>query len=76
MKIFEYKKSNNNYWDRPKLHYQIITKAFPIAKIVYPDYFFLFLFDNVTSQSVYAQNALRTANMNKKNVKKTTNIIR
>lgn len=35
-------------------------------EILYLSYFFLFLFDNTTSYFVYAQNALQTANINKK----------
>lgn len=70
VEIFEYEKSNDRYWDRPKLHHQVITKALPITKALYPGYSFLFLFDNATSYSVYTQNALRTANMIKKMRKK------
>ena len=65
MENFEYRKLNDGYWDGPKLHHQVITKTFPIAEALYPGYSLLFLFDNATSHSVYAQNALRTANMNK-----------
>ena len=66
VEIFEYGKSNDGYWDGPKLHHQVVTKALPIAEALYPGYSLLFLFDNATSHSVYAQNALRTANMNKR----------
>ena len=65
VEIFEYGKSNDGYWDGPKLHHQVITKALSIAKVLYPSYFLLFLFDNTTSHSIYTQNALRTTNINK-----------
>ena len=65
VEIFEYRKSNNRYWDGPKLHHQVITKALSIAKAFYPGYSLLLLFDNLTSYFVYAQNALYIANMNK-----------
>lgn len=66
MKIFEYRKSNNKYWNVPKLYHQVITKTLPIAEALYPSYSFLFLFDNLISHFVYAQNALCIANMNKR----------
>lgn len=65
MKIFEYRKSNNRYWDKPKLHHLIIIKVFFIAEAFYLDYSLLFLFDNATSHSIYTQNVLHIANMNK-----------
>ena len=43
----------------------MVTKALPIAEALYPGYSLLFLFDNATSHSVYAKDALRTQNMNK-----------
>lgn len=42
-----------------------MNKALPIAEALYPGYSLLFLFDNATSHSVYADNALRSGNMNK-----------
>lgn len=42
VKIFEYKKNNDKYWDRAKLYYQIIKKTLPIAETLYPKYFFFF----------------------------------
>ena len=42
-----------------------MSKALPIAEALYPGYSLLFLFDNATSHSVYANNALRTGGMNK-----------
>jgi hypothetical protein len=53
------------YWDGEALLQQITKKALPIAQALYPGYQLLFLFDNATSHSVYAANALRTAKMNK-----------
>lgn len=63
--LFEYGKANEGYWDGPKLHQQVVNKALPIAEALYPGYSLLFLFDNATSHSVYAQDVLRTMQMNK-----------
>lgn len=65
VELFEYGKSNERYWDRPKFHKQVVNKALPIAEALYPGYSFLFFFDNATSHFVYAQDALHTAQMNK-----------
>lgn len=65
VELFEYGKTNEGYWDGAKLHKQVVNKALPIAEAFYPGYSLLFLFDNAISHSVYAQNALRTAQMDK-----------
>ena len=65
VEIFEYGKNNDGYWDGAKLHQQVVHKALPIAEAFYPGYFLLFLFDNATSHSVYAKDALQVQNMNK-----------
>ena len=65
VEIFEYEKNNDGYWDGAKLYYQVIKKALPIAEALYPRYFFLFLFGNATSHSVYAKDVLQVKNMNK-----------
>ena len=65
VELFKYEKTNEGYWDGSKLHKQVVNKALPIAEALYPGYSLLFLFDNATSHSVYIQNALRTAQMNK-----------
>lgn len=44
----------------------MVSKALPIVELLYLGYSLLFLFDNAISHSVYAQNALRTAQMNKR----------
>lgn len=59
VEIFEYGKNHEGYWDGAKLHKQVVTKALPIAEALYPGYSLLFLFDNATSHSVYAKDALR-----------------
>lgn len=64
--VFEYGKANKEYWDGPKLHQQVINKALPIAEALYQSYSFLFLFDNITSHLVYAQDVLCTTQMNKR----------
>lgn len=65
VELFEYRKNNERYWNGPKLHKQVVTKALPIAKTLYLGYSLLFLFDNTTSHSVYADNELYTTGMNK-----------
>ena len=65
VELFEYGKTNKGYWDGSKLHKQVVNKALLIAKALYLGYSLLFLFDNATSHSVYAQNTLHTAQMNK-----------
>ena len=42
-----------------------MKKTLPIAEALYPGYCLLFLFDNATSYSVYAKDALQVKNMNK-----------
>ena len=64
--LFEYGKANKVYWDGPKLHQQVVNKALPIVEIFYPGYSLLFLFDNAISHSVYAKDALRTMEINKR----------
>ena len=58
-KIFKYGKNHDRYWDGAKLHQQIVHKALPIAEGLYPGYLLLFLFNNATSHSVYAKDALQ-----------------
>lgn len=62
--FFEYGK-DDGHWDGKLLLRQAVDKALPIAEALYPGYRFLFFFDNATSHSVYADDALRTAKMNK-----------
>lgn len=65
VELFEYGKSNEGYWDGPRLHKKVVNKALPIAKALYPSYPLLFLFDNDISYFVFAQDALHTIQMNK-----------
>lgn len=44
---------------------QIINKALPIAQSLYLGYELLFMFDNATSHSIYAKDALQVVYMNK-----------
>lgn len=60
VELFEYGKSNKGYCNGPKLYKQVVNKALPITKALYPGYSLLFLFDNKTSHSMFAQDALRT----------------
>lgn len=70
VELFKYGKNNKRYWDGPKLYKQVVNKALSIAKMLYPGYLFLFLFDNVTNHSVYIDNALCTRKISKKNDEK------
>ncbi len=65
VEIFEYGKNNDSYWDKTKLHKQVVNKALPIIEVFYPRYSFYFLFDNTTSHSVYAKDTLQVKDMNK-----------
>ena len=65
VEIFEYGKNNDGYWDGAKLYQQVVNKALPIAEAFYPGYSLFFLFDNATSHSVYAKDALQNKDMNK-----------
>ena len=51
---------DEGHWDGEKLLHQILDRAVPIAEALYPGYELLFLFDNATSHSIYADDALRT----------------
>ena len=53
------------YWTGEHLLDQIVMKALPIAESLYPGYELLFMFDNATSHSIYAKDALQVAHMNK-----------
>ena len=65
VKIFEYGKNNDEYWDGAKLHQQVVNKALSIAEVFYPGYLLLYLFDNATSCFVYAKDAFQVQDMNK-----------
>ncbi len=65
VEIFEYGKNKDGYWDVAKLYQQVVNKTLPIAETLYPGYSLLFLFDNATSHSVYAKDALQVRDMNK-----------
>lgn len=66
VQLFEYKKTNKDYWDRFKPYKQVVNKALPITKTLYLGYSLLFLFNNVINHFVYTLNALCTTQMNKK----------
>lgn len=55
---FEYKKFKEGYWTRQYLLDQIVKKALLIRKTLYLGYALLFMFENITNHSIYAQNAL------------------
>ena len=62
--LFEYGQEEG-YWDGKMLVQQAVSKALPIAEALYPGYSFLFLFDNATNHSSYADDALIASKMNK-----------
>jgi hypothetical protein len=62
VELFEYGKQEG-YWDGACLLKQVTEKALPIAQFLYPGYDLVFLFDNATSHSSYAHDALRADNM-------------
>lgn len=72
VELFEYEKNNEGYYNGAKLYKQIVSKALYIAKALYLGYLLLFLFDNITSHSVYANNILHTGEMNKNSGSKQT----
>ncbi len=55
---FEYGKTKERYWTGENLLDQIVKNALPIEEALYPCYEWLFLFDNATSHSIYAPDAL------------------
>ncbi len=62
---FDYGKTEEEYWTGEHLLDRIVKKALPIEEALYQGYKLLFLFDNATSHSIYALDALQVANMNK-----------
>ncbi len=62
---FEYENTEEEYWTGEHLLDQIVKRALPIGEALYQGYKLLFLFDNSTSYSIYAPDALQVANMNK-----------
>lgn len=64
-KFFEYSKNNDGYWKGEHLLQQMVEKALPIGEALYPGYQLLFLFDNATSHSVFALDALQVGEINK-----------
>ncbi len=61
---FEYGKTEEGYCTGKHLLDRIVKKALPIGKALYPGYELLFLFNNATSHSMYAPDALQVAYMN------------
>ncbi len=62
----EHEKTEEGYWTEEHLLDQIVKKALPIGEALYQGYELLFSFDNATSNSIYATDALQVANMNKR----------
>jgi hypothetical protein len=64
VELFEYGRQDG-YWDGACVLKQVTEKALPIARFLYPGFDLIFMFDNATSHSVYAADALRVTNMSK-----------
>ncbi len=74
VKLLEYRKKNERYWDRAKLHRQVVEKTLPIADAFFPGYSLRFLFDNATGHSVNVEYAQCIQNMNKEIKRKQTQL--
>lgn len=55
VKVFEYRKNNNNYWNKANLPQQVVNKVLSIARTLYSSYSLLIFFDNATSYSFYTK---------------------
>lgn len=53
VELFKYGKLNESYWNKPKLHKQVVNKTLLIAKALYLSYSLFSLFDNATSHFVF-----------------------
>ncbi|PWW72880.1 hypothetical protein C7212DRAFT_220536, partial [Tuber magnatum] len=63
--LFEFGSQNNQgYWSTENIIKYIQNYAIKIFEVVYPGYRVLFLFNNASSHSSYADDALRVQNMN------------
>lgn len=65
VKIFEYKKNNNKYWDGAKVYKQVVNKKLLIIEILCHGYSLLFCFDNAISHLVNAKDILYIKDLNK-----------
>ena len=66
LEIFKFRKNNDRYWCGANLLKQVKKEALPIARALYPRYSLCFLFDNATSHSVFALDALDVKAMRKR----------
>lgn len=55
IEIFKYRKNNDKYWNRAKLHKQVINKALPIVETLYLGNSLLFLLNNATNHWIYTK---------------------
>lgn len=58
VEYFEYGKNNNGYKKKENLLKQVIEKALPIVKALYPGCQLLFLFENTTSYLVLVSDVI------------------
>ena len=63
-KLFEFGTGSEGYWGGDEIVQQVTETVIPIFKAIYPGYQALFLFDNATSHSAFAEDALRVQHMN------------
>lgn len=59
IKLFKYDENNKRYWNKAKVYKLVVTKVLPIMEAFYLGYSLLFLFSNIISYFIYANNALR-----------------
>lgn len=65
MTYFKYRRIEKRYQTNEYFLNQIQKKTLFIEKTLYLKYVLLFMFDNVTSQLIYAKNALQVVKINK-----------
>ena len=53
------------YWEGIHLFCQVKKQVLPITTALYPNYQYLFLFDNTTSHPIYMENAVCVQKINK-----------
>lgn len=70
IEILEYQKNDVAYWDKTTLHSKIIHKTLFIAKYSDLSNVSRFLFDNITSYTIYEKAALQVKNKDKCSTRK------
>lgn len=65
VKIFEYGKNNDKYYNKAKIHQQTVTNILLIAEALYLGYSLVFLFDNAINYSINTKDILHIGDINK-----------